>query len=525
MLKTILTYVLCLLSVAARAQMRTDSIAEVTVQGQRVQGDVLSATPYRTIGREQIQTLGLTALADAVKMLAGADVKDYGGIGGLKTVSVRNIGAHHTAVSYDGICISNTQAGQIDIGRYTLDNIEEVALAVGQTGDLLQSARHYAAAALLNITTERPRWLSSRPSFQLSLRTGSFGLLNPSLRLWQPLGSRTLVAAHADYLRADGNYPFTLVNGRQQTRQHRNNTDIGAWKGEINLYHSFRDSSQLDLKAYYYYSQRGLPGVVILYNNSNHERLWDENFFTQARWRKSFNSHWKLQARLKYEHAWNRYEDTNTKYAGGKLTDINRQDEYYASATLAYTPTSHLDFALAQDLAVNCLRTNVEPQPNPRRFTSLSALTARYHDSRLTIGANLVATFINEHVANGSTRRPQAALALALPLLQAAAPREPLPARDDQGYLPCAYVHRYVLPAHRQHGSAPRTRHRIQRRAHLEQPAMETPRPAAHPRRLHQPRQRQNRLFPHYLRLAHDQLRQGAHRRCRRHPRPADAYI
>ena len=402
MLKTILTYVLCLLSVAARAQMRTDSIAEVTVQGQRVQGDVLSATPYRTIGREQFQTLGLTALADAVKMLAGADVKDYGGIGGLKTVSVRNIGAHHTAVSYDGICISNTQAGQIDIGRYTLDNIEEVALAVGQTGDLLQSARHYAAAALLNITTERPRRLSSRPSFQLSLRTGSFGLLNPSLRLWQPLGSRTLVAAHADYLRADGNYPFTLVNGRQQTRQHRNNTDIGAWKGEINLYHTFRDSSQLDLKAYYYYSQRGLPGVVILYNNSNHERLWDENFFTQARWRKSFNSHWKLQARLKYEHAWNRYEDTNTKYAGGKLTDINRQDEYYASATLAYTPTANLDFALAQDLAVNCLRTNVEPQPDPRRFTSLSALTARYHDSRLTIGANLVATFINEHVANGS---------------------------------------------------------------------------------------------------------------------------
>jgi hypothetical protein len=41
-----------------------------------------------------------------------------------------------------------------------MDNIEEVSLAVGQTGDLLQSARHYAAAALLNITTERPRRLS-----------------------------------------------------------------------------------------------------------------------------------------------------------------------------------------------------------------------------------------------------------------------------------------------------------------------------------------------------------------------------
>ena len=56
-------------------------------------------------------------------VFAGANVKDYGGIGGLKTVSVRNIGAAHTAVSYDGVVVSNSQAGQIDIGRFSLDNV------------------------------------------------------------------------------------------------------------------------------------------------------------------------------------------------------------------------------------------------------------------------------------------------------------------------------------------------------------------------------------------------------------------
>lgn len=403
----ILWCVAFLLPMAAWAQIRTDSISEVTVTGVRPQHDVLSATPYRQMDKGQLHLLGLTDLAEAVKMLAGADVKDYGGIGGLKTVSVRNIGAHHTAVSYDGICISNTQAGQIDIGRYTLDNIQEISLAIGQRNDLMQSARHYASAGILEITTETfpSHLLSSKQDAKhytrLSLRTGSFGLLIPSLRHWQKLGKQTILSADASYTRADGNYPFTLVNGIEKTREKRNNSNISAWKGEINLYHTFRDSSQLAAKAYYYYSKRGLPGVVILYNPSAHERLWDENFFAQAVYKKRFNRHWQLHGRMKYNHSWNQYEDTNVKYAGGKLTDIARQNEYYASATLGWEPLGNLSFALAQDVAYNDLRSNIETQPNPNRVTSLSALTACYQDSRLHLQANLVATYITEKVDIG----------------------------------------------------------------------------------------------------------------------------
>lgn len=418
----ILLAVLCLPSAAAQAQLRTDTISEVTVTGQRVQGDVRSATPFRTIGREQLSALGLKDLSEAVKMLAGADVKDYGGIGGLKTVSVRNLGAHHTAVSYDGICISNTQAGQIDIGWYTLDNVDQVSLAIGQTNDLMQSARHYASAGVLNITTERFPTTDKRHLTRIALRTGSFGLINPTLRHWQRLGRRTSIAADISFTHADGNYPFTLTNGREQTREKRNNSNISAWKGEVNLHHAFRDSSQLDAKAYYYYSERGLPGVVILYNPTAREKLWDENFFAQATYRKRFGSHWQLNGRMKYNHSWNRYEDKNVKYAGGKLTDIARQDEYYASATAGWTPWRNVAFALAEDFAVNTLRTNVEPRPNPVRCTSLTALSASYQDKRLQVNGNIVATYITEHVdagkAPGNRQRLSPALSLSYRLLR-----------------------------------------------------------------------------------------------------------
>ena len=90
------------------------------------------------------------------------------------------------------------------------------------------------------------------------------------------------------------------------------------------------------------------------------------------------------------------------KYDGGKQTDIDRQDEYYASATIGWKPVAHLSFSLAEDGAVNTLRNNIGESPNPVRFTSLTAVTVRYHDARLLVDGNLVGTFITEHVSTGT---------------------------------------------------------------------------------------------------------------------------
>ncbi|MDD6008220.1 MAG: Plug domain-containing protein, partial [Prevotellaceae bacterium] len=141
----------------AQDSLRTQSIEEVVVTADRSRrSNVFETTPVQSLSGDDIRMLGMQNLADAVKKFAGTAVKDYGGIGGMKTVSVRNLGAQHTAVSYDGVTMSNTQAGQIDIGRLSLDNVGLLSMAVGQGSDIMQSARHYASAAVLSITTEQP---------------------------------------------------------------------------------------------------------------------------------------------------------------------------------------------------------------------------------------------------------------------------------------------------------------------------------------------------------------------------------
>ena len=120
---------------------KVHQIPDVTVSGKKTMNKISSVVPVQRLGKDMMEDLGIQNMADAVRRFAGTDVRDYGGTGGLKTVSVRNMGAAHTAISYDGVAVSNCQAGQIDIGRFSLDNVASLSLSVGQNEDMLQSAR------------------------------------------------------------------------------------------------------------------------------------------------------------------------------------------------------------------------------------------------------------------------------------------------------------------------------------------------------------------------------------------------
>ena len=409
-----------LLDIPVCAQLVADTlhtIDEVTVKVRRTPLSVVSMQPVQSIGREQLEAMGAQSVADAVKHFAGVTVRDYGGIGGLKTVSVRSLGVAHTAVSYDGVTVSNAQAGQIDVGRFALDNVEELSLAVGQGNNLLQSARSYASAAILDIRTQQPAFAEGkREVWRARLGGGSFGYIAPSLRYARKLSLRTTLMLEGDYMRADGIYPFSLDNGRTESIERRRNSDVNSWRVEGNVFHTFEDESRLTGKGYFYKSERGLPGSVILYNPAARERLWDENFFTQVAYEKTFSPTWKMRTLVKYNHAWNRYEDTNVKYSGGRQVDVHRQDEYYASAVVRWIPMEGFSLSLAQDGFVNTLRNNIDDSPNPVRLTSLTALNADFRWRRFHVAANLIGTYTTDEVRSGQTPKDRHHLSPSLSL-------------------------------------------------------------------------------------------------------------
>ena len=401
------TGLLCLVStVGLRAQQDTVSMRHRDLNGVEVVERARpvvnrEGAPIQVMNRDEMLRLGMQELSEVVRRFSGVTIKDYGGIGGLKTVSVRSLGAQHTAVSYDGITISDAQSGQVDISRYSLDNVEQVVLSIGQTDNIFQTARMYASAGALQIETSRPGFAQRNYTLEGQVKTGSFGYINPSFRYGQKISKRVSATAQTDWMRADGNYPFTLVNGTLREEQKRLNSDINSWRGEANVYADLQHAGQLMFKAYYFDSERGLPGSVSLYNPEARERMWDRNFFTQARYENNLSRAWSVKGLLKYNYAYNRYQDINNKYTGGRQDDRYTQKEYYGSGALKYTPTDFLTYSFSTDLFVNTLDATIPESPYPTRYTSLSVLAAQYQDSRLTLTGSLLGTFITERVKTG----------------------------------------------------------------------------------------------------------------------------
>ncbi len=405
--KTLFVALLALCFCQVWAQQDSIALEGVEVVAFALDRNVGATSTVQTFSQQDFRNLGIDNVADAVKRFAGVNVRDYGGIGGLKTVSIHNLGAHHTAVSYDGVSISNTQAGQIDIGRYDTDNLESLALYMGDEDALMLPARQFASAGVLSMLSLRPRFDNGKSyALKLSVTGGSFGMVSPSLRYWQKLGARTSLSLQGKFMRADGIYPFTLRNGYTKTRERRYNSDMNSWQSEANLYHTFKDESELDVKAYWYRSKRGLPGVVILYANPSEERMWDEDFFAQTTYRRDLTDRLKLSAHLKYTHSWNLYRDWGSQYAGGMQTDENRQNEYYGSATLGWNIVKGLDMALAEDVSYNNLHNNIYVNinydvPNPSRWTSITALVMKWRYGRLKVNGSMTYTYAAEHVTEG----------------------------------------------------------------------------------------------------------------------------
>lgn len=348
------------------------------------------------MGRESMSALAIQNAAEAVRHFAGTTVKDYGGIGGLKTVSVRGLGATHTAVSYDDVVLGNCQAGQTDLGRFSSGQLSAISLHVGQDDNLLSTARALASGSIVNMSSLHLLPKDKGQHMEATLRGGSFGFFNPSVHYALRIGKQTQVSMNCDLTTAHGRYPYLQNYGNKQVEEERTNTDVYQLSEEWNIYHLIDSTSTIDGKLYYYDAERGLPGAVILYNNNSQEKLTDKNLFAQTRYTKQWNHQWQLRAIAKYAYGYNHYTDINVKYSGGEYSETFSQEECYAQATLLYRPTAEWQLAIAQDGFINELRSDIPHFVYPRRYSSLTALQAQYRNHWLNVRGILLGTLINE---------------------------------------------------------------------------------------------------------------------------------
>ena len=390
-------------------------VAEVVVTQQLTYREVI---PHQSLKGEALQRLSSLSVADALRYFSGVQLKDYGGVGGLKTVNVRSMGSHHVGVFYDGVEVGNAQNGVVDLGQFSLDNVEEVSLYNGQKSAIFQPATEFGNAGSVYIRTRRPKFSEGEHRhLRLQTRVASSDMLRIS-SLWEERISASLCSSlNAEVLSSSGKYKFRYRRKNADgsvaydTTAVRQNGDIWAVRLEGNL-HGLFNGGGWALKGYTYHSQRGIPGAIVSNVWRRGERQGDHNSFVQLSGQKAISSSFSTRWLAKYAYYNTHYvnRDSTTRHVDNRY----RQQEVYLSSSNVVELLPGWSASLSYDFRFNTLRADLPLFAYPHRFTNLMSVATAYNHRRFSIQASLLGNSIKDHARTLASRKSTQTLTPAL---------------------------------------------------------------------------------------------------------------
>lgn len=409
-----IVFVLTLVHVClpALSQQRLDTTRSLTIDQAVVVGNIRmqkEITPVQILAGEQLRRLSVHSVADAVRYFSGVQIKDYGGIGGLKTVNIRSMGSHHVGVFYDGIELGNAQNGVVDLGRFSLDNMEAVSMYNGQKSAIFQPAKDFASASSIYMTSRTPLFEEhKRNNLNVGIKGGSFATINPSL-LWEHrLSEKISSSLSAEYLYTSGRYKFRYAKrDGYDTTEMRQNGDVRSLRVEGALFGAIRDG-EWRAKVYYYNSERGYPGASVREEPGkfkHQDRQWDDNLFVQGSFRKSFTPRYSLLLNGKYAYDYLHYlSDPNLDITTMYVDNRYRQQEAYLSAANMFTIYDWWSASLSTDFQWNTLDADLVDFVYPERYSLLTAVATSIRFEQFKLQASMLHTYVKDvtHKVGGS---------------------------------------------------------------------------------------------------------------------------
>ncbi|HLY71053.1 MAG TPA: TonB-dependent receptor plug domain-containing protein [Puia sp.] len=379
------------------------SLKRVIISAEKRQNTFHSTVPVQQLNYESLQEINAESIADAAKYFSGVFVKDYGGVGGLKTISARSLGAFNTSLEYDGIIVADAQTGQIDLSKFSSTFVQSLELSDANPQQILSPARSYSSASILSISTNAFNATNfTQNKWQAGIKQGSFGLWQPYGGIYFPLSNAVAVSADAEALWNKGNYPYRVNNGMFSENLSRSNSDIQAFQGEANIVKQFPDSAQWQTKFWGYSSQRGLPGSIVFFNNTSAQRLWEEDLFAQSRYQKKITPYTSLLVSVKYSSLFTRYKDPDFLNNAGGLDNRYYQHEVYLSTALSHHFGKYFSTSVASDFASSNLTSNISSFASPTRFSWWNNVALQYADIHWKIHASLLNSTFHYETKTGA---------------------------------------------------------------------------------------------------------------------------
>jgi vitamin B12 transporter len=252
-------------------QVQEKELNEVKV----VKEQILKSNQDFVLKKTAIQSKHTDDLGDLLKHVPGIALKNYGGLGGLKTISARGINGAHTGIYVDEFLLQNNLNGQIDLSNVQVENIEELKFTYFTKVNKIQPVSSFFTSNNLFLSTFENYFV--RDTFQLKYQTkiGSFRQFDNYLSV-KLSDSTKYLSAFIKYKQAKGNFPFIYQNFKQTIVDERLNNDFKEFFAGLNVGKLLRKGGQIRLMNQYHQADKGLPGAYILYNSFASQRLYEK---------------------------------------------------------------------------------------------------------------------------------------------------------------------------------------------------------------------------------------------------------
>lgn len=351
------------------------------------------------ISRQDIEALQPDDLGELLKKLPGVNVKSYGGLGGLKTVSIRGLGGQHTNFVMDGFSQTQTQTGQVNLGQIQLDNIESIIVQRGGASEL-----NIPVSAQLSgnaIVLESFQSITPRIPLQQKLYTkfGSFGQIE-QYYLGKTGGEKFFGGGFFKYRQAHGGYTYRFMNYQTEISGVRKNNDYTDINGGLNFRYQPHKNHQINLYLQHTEAEQGVPGAVVLYNDFARQRLNTTNTQIKADYKGkikfiNYRFYYSTMADSLF------YLDPDYLNSTGELRASyhNRVHDFGLNASTSIGKNLHLNIGLQE--IYSKLRSVESLTATPERFHFYAFSKAVYTTTRWTAVAQLGIQNVKESNRNG----------------------------------------------------------------------------------------------------------------------------
>jgi outer membrane cobalamin receptor len=385
---------LILSSISARAQDTTNEFEGVTVHGST------NFSPETKFTADDIRKLAPFDLGHLLQNSTGIAVRDYGGLGGMKTLSIRGLGGEHTKLIVNGQTVTNAQNGQTDYGLVQLDNVEYVKLSSGVNSEPLIPVSAQVMGSSVVLTTFENSFSSHKHQIRASSTLGSFGQ-QEIFGSYKYAKNRHFLSFSTKYRQAEGNYDYRIPFGDDWiTGTRRNNSlqesfiSFGAGiKTHIDTlkqrYHILKINGELNS------SEKQLPGAVILYNDHSDESL------SQNRNRFGLNySVLHKKTKVLFHGGFNQqdlnYFDPTYFNQAGFIDNRYTTSNFQVGTSIKHDILKGLSIHTGTDIEQTNLQSNRPELGAPRRISSASMFGLDFQNAPIEVRARLFYQYFDD---------------------------------------------------------------------------------------------------------------------------------